>query len=65
MLDLSLCTLRLAARVAKCKVMDAYKGLDYRLIKTEFIIGNPVRKDLKLTMDFCKTNTKAVEDRAK
>ena len=64
-LDLSLCTLGLVARVARCKVTDTYKGLDYKLIETEFIIGNPIYKDLKPTMDFCKIDTEAVEDGAK
>jgi hypothetical protein len=62
---LSLCTLGLAAQVARCKVTDAHRGLDYRLIETEFIIGNPVYKDLKPTMDFCKIDTKVVEDGVK
>jgi hypothetical protein len=62
---LSLCTLGLVAQVARCKVTDVYKGLDYRLIKTEFIIGNPICKDLKPTIDFCKIDIKAVEDKAK
>ena len=64
-LDLSLCTLGLAAQVAKCKVTNAYRGSDYKLIKTEFIIGNLVQKDPKPTIDFCKIDTEAVEDRAK
>jgi len=42
-----------------------YKSLDYKLIKTEFIIRNLVCKDLKLTINFCKINTKAVKDKAK
>jgi hypothetical protein len=57
--------LGLATRVARCKVIDAYGGLDYRLIKTEFIIGNLVYKDPKLIIDFYKIDTKVVEDRAK
>jgi hypothetical protein len=65
MLDLSLCTLGLAVRVAKCKVMDVYRGLDHRPIETEFIIGNPICKDPKPIMDFYKINTEAVEDGAK
>ena len=64
-LDLSLCILGLAARVAKCKVTDAYRGSDYRPIETEFIIGNPVQKDPELIIDFCKIDTEAVEDGAK
>ena len=64
-LDLSLCTLGLVAQVARCKVTDAYRGLDYRPIETEFIIGNPVCKDPKPTMDFRKIDTEAVEDGAK
>ena len=62
---MSLCTLGLVAQVARCKVTDVYRGLDYRLIETEFIIGNPICKDLKLTMDFYKIDTEAVEDGAK
>ena len=62
---MSLCTLGLAAQVARCKVTDAYRGSDYRLIETEFIIGNLVCKDPKPTMDFCKIDTEAVEDGAK
>jgi hypothetical protein len=42
-----------------------YRGLDYRLIKTEFIIGNLVYKDPKPTMDFRKIDTEAIEDGAK
>ena len=62
---MSLCTPGLAAQVARCKVTDAYRGLDYRPIKTEFIIGNLVYKDPKPIMDFYKIDTKVVEDRAK
>jgi len=57
--------LGLVARVARCKVTDVYRGSDHRPIKTEFIIGNLICKDPKPTMDFCKIDTKAVEDRAK
>jgi exonuclease III len=64
-LDLSLCTPGLAARVARCKVTDAHGGSDHRPIETEFIIGNPVYKDPKPTMDFRKMDTEAVEDGAK
>ena len=64
-LDLSLCTLRLAMWVAKCKVIDVYRGSDHRPIETEFIIGNPICKDPKPTIDFCKIDIEAVEDRAK
>ena len=42
-----------------------YKGLDYRPIEIEFIIGNLVYKDLKPTIDFYKIDTKAVENGAK
>ena len=42
-----------------------YRGLNYRLIEIEFIIGNPIYKDPKPTIDFCKIDTKAIEDRAK
>ena len=62
---MSLCTLGLVAQVAKCKVTDVYKGLDHRPIETEFIIGNPICKDPKPTIDFYKIDTKAVEDKAK
>ncbi len=64
-LDLSLCTPGLVARVARCKVTDAYKGSDHKPIETEFIIGNPIYKDPKPTMDFRKIDTEAVEDGAK
>ena len=64
-LDLSLCTLGLVAQIAKCKVTDVYKGSNHKLIETEFIIGNPVCKDLTPTMNFRKIDTEAVEDGAK
>ena len=64
-LDLSLCTLGLATRVAKYKVTDAYRGSDYRLIEIKFIIGNLIQKDPELIIDFCKIDTEAVEDGAK
>ena len=57
--------LGLTVQIAKCKVTDAYRGSDYRLIETEFIIGNPVCKDPKPIMDFHKIDTEAVEDGAK
>jgi len=46
-------------------VTDAFCGSDYLLIKTEFLVGNPVRKDLKMHWNFRKINTKAVTDKAK
>ena len=57
--------LGLATQIARCKVTNVYEGLDHRPIKTEIIIGNLVCKDLKLTMNFCKMDIEAVEDRAK
>ena len=64
-LDLCLCTPELATRVVRCMVTDAYGGSDHKPIETEFMIGNAVCKDPKPARDFRKTDTKAVEDRAK
>ena len=57
--------LGLVVQVARCKVIDTYRSLNYKLIETEFIIGNLVCKDLKPIIDFYKINTKAVKDKAK
>jgi len=48
MLDLVLCTPELALQTAKYIVIDAFYGSNYLLIKTEFLIGNLVRKDLEM-----------------
>ena len=48
MLDLVLCTLELALQTAKYIVTDAFCGSNYLPIKTEFLVGNPVYKDLKM-----------------
>jgi hypothetical protein len=48
MLDLVLYTLELALQIAKYIVTNAFYGSNYLLIKTKFLVGNPVHKDLKI-----------------
>jgi hypothetical protein len=48
MLDLVLYTLELALQIAKYIVTNAFCGSNYLLIKTKFLIGNLVRKDLEM-----------------
>jgi len=48
MLNLVLYTLELALQTTKYIVINAFYGSNYLPIKTEFLVRNPVRKDLKI-----------------